>query len=123
MNSQEHFTNFKTQVENPRFEGVFDIEPQELQEKLNNVKLIDVRQPEEFVGELGHIPQSELWVLDTLPGQIHSLPKNQTIVFICRSGNRSAQATAFAQMNGYQNVYNLRGGMLLWNELNLPTEK
>lgn len=123
MNPGKHFMNFESKKENPHYEGVYDIEPQELQEKLNNVKLIDVRQQDEFIGELGHIPASELMVLDTLPEKIASLPKDQTVVFICRSGGRSARATAFALMNGFQSVFNLRGGMLLWNDLKLPTQK
>lgn len=123
MNSAKHLTHFESKAPNPFYEGVYDIEPTELQEKINNVKLIDVRQQDEFVGELGHIPGSVLWTLDTLPEKMAQLPKEQTVVFVCRSGNRSARAAAFSQMNGFQNVLNLRGGMLLWNELNLPVQK
>jgi len=123
MNPGKQFMSFDSKSENPHFEGVFDIEPQELQEKLNNVKLIDVRQHDEFTGELSHIPGAELMVLDTLPEKIAHLPKDQTVVFICRSGGRSARATAFALTNGFQSVFNLRGGMLLWNDLKLPTSR
>ncbi|MGZ3772482.1 MAG: rhodanese-like domain-containing protein [Pseudobdellovibrionaceae bacterium] len=120
---KEEFVNFETKTKNPFFEGVFDIAPAELQQVLSKVKLVDVRQPEEFVGELGHIPGSELIVLDTLPDKLNSLSKDQTIVFICRSGNRSAQATAYALVNGFTQVYNLQGGMILWNNLLLPVER
>ncbi|MGE5087081.1 MAG: rhodanese-like domain-containing protein [Bacillota bacterium] len=115
--------DFTSKTENPHFEGVCDIAPAELHQKMSKVKLIDVRQPEEFTGELGHIHGAELLVLDTLPDQLDNLPKDQTIVFICRSGGRSAKATAFAMMNGFKNVYNMRGGMLHWNELQLPVER
>ncbi|MGZ3768216.1 MAG: rhodanese-like domain-containing protein [Bdellovibrio sp.] len=117
------FVNFNTKSQNAQYEGVFDIAPAELQQVLSKVKLIDVRQPEEYVGELGHIPGSELIVLDTLPDHLSSIPKDQTVVFICRSGNRSARATAFALMNGFTQVYNLHGGMILWNNLLLPIER
>lgn len=123
MNPGTMFTHFASKSENPHYEGVFDIEPQELKNKLNDVKLIDVRQPDEYTGELGHIPNAELMVLDTLPDRLATLPKDKTVVFICRSGGRSARATAFALMNGFQSVFNLQGGMLLWNELHLPTQK
>jgi len=123
MNPGTKFTNFTSQIENPHYEGVFDIGPQELKDKLNDVKLIDVRQPDEYTGELGHIANSELMVLDTLPDKLASISKEKTVVFICRSGGRSARATAFALMNGFQSVFNLQGGMLLWNELQLPTNK
>lgn len=123
MNPGNKFTNFESKAENPQIEGVFDIDPQELKNKLDHVKLIDVRQAEEFIGELGHIPNSELMVLDTLPEKIAAVPKDTTVVFICRSGARSARATAFAQTIGFQSVFNLRGGMLLWNDLQLPVQK
>lgn len=123
MNAETKFSDFESKSKNPQYEDVFDIEPQELLKKAKSVKLIDVRQPDEFVGELGHIASSELLVLDTLPDNMAKLPKDQTVVFICRSGGRSARAAAFALANGYCHVYNLRGGMLLWNELALPTQK
>jgi hydroxyacylglutathione hydrolase len=123
MNPGTKYTQFTSKTENPHYEGVFDIGPQELKDKINEVKLIDVRQPDEYTGELGHIANSELVVLDTLPEKLDKIPKDKTVVFICRSGGRSARATAFALMNGFQSVFNLQGGMLLWNELQLPTKK
>lgn len=119
----EKIVEFQTKSANPFFEGVFDIAPAELQQCMGKVKMIDVRQPDEYTGELGHVPGSELMVLDTLPDHLEKLPKDQSVVFICRSGQRSAKATAYAQMNGFKHVYNMQGGMLLWNNLQLPTEK
>jgi hydroxyacylglutathione hydrolase len=117
------FLGFESKSENPHYEGVFDIEPHELKDKLNQVRLIDVREHDEYIGELGHIPAAELIMLNTLPEKINAIPKDKTVVFICRSGGRSARATAFALMNGFSHVYNLRGGMQLWNQLALPTLK
>lgn len=114
-------TQFKTSEENPFVPGVQDIQPVELWEQKNEVRIIDVRQPEEYTGELGHIPGSELMVLGTLPEAFPAVGKDQTIVFVCRSGGRSAQATAFAHSLGYESVFNMKGGMLLWNDLKLPT--
>ena len=114
--------HFDSKEENLHFEGVLDIDPKELAAKMKDVVLIDVRQTEEFNGELGHIPQAKLLVLDTLNESIHQLSKDKTIVFICRSGGRSARAAAIAKALGFESVYNLKGGMLLWNDLHLPTE-
>ncbi len=119
----DKFVNFETKTENPHFDGIYDISPNELLRKKADVVMIDVRQPEEYIGELGHIPGSSLVVLDTLPEQLSSLPKDKTVVFICRSGARSAKATAFAKMNGFEEVFNMQGGMLLWNDLQLPVER
>jgi hydroxyacylglutathione hydrolase len=117
------FVQFNSKTENPHFETVMDIDPSELATLKENVKLIDVRQPEEYVGELGHIPGAELIVLNTLPEHLDKLPKDQTVVFVCLAGGRSAKAAAFAKMNGYEHVYNMQGGMQLWNHLQLPVER
>ncbi len=107
---------------NPNFEGVFDVTPDEVNEKASQVVLIDVRGPDEFSGELGHVSNSKLIVLDQLAEHINELPKDQTIIFICRSGNRSAQASLLALQNGLENTFNMQGGMILWNELKLETK-
>ncbi len=115
-------TNFESREDNLHYAGVSDIDPKELATKLSQVTLIDVRQPEEYTGELGHIPKAELIVLDTLAESLHKIPKGKTVVFVCRSGGRSAKASAIAIASGLTDVYNLKGGMLLWNDLHLPTE-
>ncbi len=109
---------------NPDFEGVIDLSPEELARcSSDDVAMIDVREPSEYVGELGHIDGADLIVLGTLPENVSALPKDKPIVFVCKAGGRSARAAAYAQSLGYTNVYNLKGGMLLWNSLGLPVVK
>lgn len=108
---------FDSDEANPYFEGVFDIEANVLLRHLSKVVLIDVRQPEEFTGELGHIPGASLIVLDGLLDHIDDIPKDKPVVLICRSGGRSARAANVLFEAGYTNIYNLKGGMILWNEL------
>lgn len=114
--------DFRSKMNNPDVPGVEDIDPKELWEQKNGVELVDVRRPDEYTGELGHVPGSQHIVLDNLPQQINELPKDRTIVFICRSGARSGRATAFAHEQGFTSVFNMKGGMLLWNQLGLPVE-
>ncbi len=113
---------FESQQPNLNFPMVRDIDPRDLLKEKAQVYMIDVRQPDEYVGELGHIAGSQLVVLDTLPQKLADIPTDKPIVFVCRSGGRSAKASAFAMDNGRKDVYNLKGGMLLWNDLHLPTE-
>ena len=113
---------FSNPQSNPDFPGVVDITPEEVNEKLNDVVLIDVRRPDEYEGELGHIPNAELIVLDTIPQRSQDIPKDKPVVLICRSGRRSAQASQFLSEQGYDNTYNLFGGMILWNEKGFTTE-
>lgn len=113
---------FTSRTANPDLNGVFDVAPDEVSKLKDQVHLVDVRQPAEYTGELGHVAGSSLMVLDTVPDQLNTLPKDEPIVFICKSGGRSARATAYAQQLGYSQVYNMKGGMMLWNALGLPTE-
>jgi rhodanese-related sulfurtransferase len=121
MATKKTIVHFESAHPNPQHDGVMDIDAEDLIGKLAQVHLIDVRQPEEFSGELGHIPGAQLLVLNTLPNHLHELPKGETIVFICRSGNRSGHAAAFAREHGFTHVFNLRGGMLRWNALSFAT--
>ena len=107
------FVDFQSKTLNPEHRDVQDVAPEELFEKLDQVCLIDVRRPDEFQGELGHVPGSTLLTLDYLPMKIAEIPSDQTVVFICRSGNRSGHAAAFAAENGFSSVFNLKGGMIL----------
>ncbi|HMN67830.1 MAG TPA: rhodanese-like domain-containing protein [Bdellovibrionales bacterium] len=114
---------FRTRQANPDNPGVEDIDPKEVWELKDKLKLIDVRRPDEFEGELGHIPGAELMVLDTLPQRLQELPADRTILFICRSGARSGRAAAFAHQNGLPNAFNMKGGMISWNQLGLEIER
>lgn len=107
---------------NPNHPHVRDVSPEEVLKKSSEVVLVDVRTNEEIHGELGHIKNIKHIVLDEIGGRINELPKEKTVVFICRSGMRSATAAAFAHDEGLD-VYNMAGGMLLWNQLKLPVER
>lgn len=113
---------FKSKEQNPNLDEVFDVDPREVNDMQEQLAIIDVRRDDEYTGELGHIPGSRLITLDTLIGHIQSLPKNKPIVFICRSGARSANAASMAMAHGFNDVYNMKGGMILWNEYGLDVE-
>ena len=83
-----------------------------LKEKGEPFRVIDVRQPNEIAQ--GTVPRAEAVPLHTLPLKLNDLDPQETLVFVCRSGARSAQACMFLQQQGFQNVYNLRGGMIGW---------
>lgn len=85
--------------------------------------LVDVRRPEEFNNELGHIHGAQLITLGPeLQTFLEQGDRNKEIVFVCRSGARSGQATLYAQELGYVSVANLSGGMIRWNELGFVAE-
>ena len=88
---------------------------------IKDLRLIDVRTPEEFTGELGHIENSELICLGPdVMNFLETANKDEPILFICRSGGRSGQATLVSRQLGFKKTYNLIGGMLEWNRKGLP---
>jgi sulfate permease, SulP family len=80
--------------------------------------VVDVREPREFAQ--GHIPQARLVPLPRLLGEpAEDLPRNRTLVLVCRSGRRSQRAAAALRAGGFDDVAVLRGGMLAWEAANL----
>ncbi len=96
------------------FSGVWEVEPHWLEENLAGVQVLDVREPGEFTGPLGHIRGAILLPLGELADRAKELPSDKPIVAVCRAGSRSAHATAILQKAGFDKVANLPGGMLRW---------
>jgi sulfur dioxygenase len=86
--------------------------------------VVDVREESEFRGALGHIPGAKLIPLRTLAGRAAELgsSKETQIVVVCRSGVRSSTAAAILTSLGFEDVSNLKGGMLAWNDAKLPVQ-
>lgn len=104
-------------------DGIPEVSVKQVHEALGKVRLIDVRTPEEFTGELGHIAGAELIILGPeLTTFLQSGNREEEIVFVCRSGNRSGQATTESQQLGYKATSNMVGGMIQWNRLGFPVK-
>tara|TARA_B100000683_G_C12506948_1_gene559393 strand:+ start:5731 stop:6048 length:318 start_codon:yes stop_codon:yes gene_type:complete len=94
---------------------VKEVSVDELKEMLDNgedFQLVDVREPNEFeICSLGgdEIPMSQIMTRYT------EISKEKKVVVHCKSGRRSANVIqALEQHFGYQNLYNLDGGILEW---------
>lgn len=87
--------------------------------------LLDVREPGEFTGELGHVPGSLLIPLSQLAARIGELQSMQhcPVIAVCRAGVRSTTAAAILTSLGFEHVFNMKGGMLAWNDRGLPVER
>jgi len=96
------------------FAGILEVQPNWLEEHLRDVQILDVREPAEFNGALGHVPGAKLIPLGLLNEHAAELAKDRPIVTVCRSGARSAQATVLLGKAGFTQVANLSGGMLRW---------
>jgi sulfur dioxygenase len=96
------------------FAGHWEIEPQGLEEAGARVQVVDVREPAEFDGPLGHIGGARSIPLGTLAARADELDRTRPVVAVCRSGARSAQALTILKQAGFKDVANLGGGMLRW---------
>ena len=96
-----------------------NISPIELKKRMDNgedLNIVDVREPHEhaefniggILVPLGDIRAMQVDELEDL--------KDQEVIVYCRSGGRSGQAAMILETMGFQNVKNLTGGMLAWQE-------
>jgi sulfur-carrier protein adenylyltransferase/sulfurtransferase len=86
-------------------------------------RIVDVREPDEFVGELGHIPGAELAPLSTVTHVARGWDREKEVLVVCRSGGRSANAARQLVAMGFTHVINMRGGMLAYNAAKLPVSR
>ncbi len=114
-------TLYDTATQNAR--AYRDIYPDALRGRPVDVRIIDVREPSEFTGELGHIPGASLVPLGTVSTAASSWNRDADLLVVCRSGGRSARAAEQLCAMGFRRVMNLAGGMLAYNEANLPTSR
>lgn len=74
--------------------------------------LIDVREPHE--NEAGRINGSKLIPLGQLASRLDELPRDRKIVVHCKSGGRSARAVSLLMESGFEDVWNVAGGITAW---------
>lgn len=102
------------------------ITPRELAEAGKDMRVLDVREDNEFEHE-GHIPRaSHLYVgyLEQHLEQLQpALAKSDRVAVTCSVGHRASLATSILERHGYTRVANLLGGMTAWNALDLQREK
>ncbi|WP_316751816.1 thioredoxin domain-containing protein [Pedobacter gandavensis] len=95
----------------------------EFQNQLKNAGkavIIDVRTPEEF--NTGHLDQAKnLNIYDaTFQEQLSKIDKTQPVYVYCKGGGRSANAVKKMQELGFASVYELKGGIMAWEQQGLP---
>lgn len=80
-------------------------------------QIIDVREPEECAA--GMIAGAKNIPLSQFLDRFEEIDRNVIVIAVCRSGNRSSQAQAFLEAQGYT-VQNLAGGMIEWVDYRYP---
>jgi rhodanese-related sulfurtransferase len=74
--------------------------------------LLDVREPWEH--QICAIAGSQMMPMQQVPSRFDTLDPERPIVCVCHHGARSAQVAMFLQRRGYEDVYNLTGGVDAW---------
>ncbi|KAB2867001.1 MAG: rhodanese-like domain-containing protein [Anaerolineae bacterium] len=82
--------------------------------------ILDVREPEEWADF--HIPGATLIPLGDLASRVDELPKDQEIVVVCRSGNRSQEGRDILLDAGFDKVTSMAGGVTEWRSAGYPIE-
>lgn len=108
-----------------RLRGFEDVEPQAAVGLMNHqdAVFLDVREDNEY--REGHAPEAMHVPLSVLGQQLDRLAnlKEKPIIVGCRSGHRSSRAAGILRKNGFDRVYNLRGGMMAWENAGLPVTR
>lgn len=102
------------------YAGLLEIDPEWVAEHLAEVRVLDVRQREELAEQRDCIANAQLIPLSELKQRLAEVPKDRPVIPVCHAGTRSAQATVILRDAGFPHVANLRGGMLLWQQMELP---
>jgi rhodanese-related sulfurtransferase len=89
----------------------------------SNFVILDVRTPEEFLGEYIENAVNLNYYSDTFRNDLDKLDKNKTYFIYCRSGRRSENALNIMKELDFREVYNMLGGIIKWKSEGLPTTK
>ena len=96
-----------------------EISATELDERLgrgDELALVDVREPyEREIADLPEVGQLRI-PIDQLLARVSELDREAPLILYCRSGSRSGWATQELLALGFDNVWNLKGGLLAWKE-------
>jgi rhodanese-related sulfurtransferase len=98
-----------------------DYTPQQVAQllKQGEIELIDVREPQEW--HAGRIAGSRHLPIGELSAQAETVSRERQVVFYCRSGARSAMATAAFSQAGWD-AHSMAGGLVDWQAAGLPLE-
>jgi rhodanese-related sulfurtransferase len=105
-----------TYVGNSQSSGTKSVTPREASAMLSrdtSIVVLDVRTPDEYRSETGHLPNALLIPVQELDSAELENVKGSTILVYCRSGHRSLRAVEILSKRGYKTI-NLEGGILQW---------
>lgn len=94
---------------------VKEIDATALEDRLssgNDLYLLDIRSDAEVVH--GMLPSSSHLPMQLIPVRMGEFPRDREVILYCRSGARSYHACMYLMQQGFDNVINLKGGIIDW---------
>jgi rhodanese-related sulfurtransferase len=87
----------------------------------DDVYLLDVREQWEY--DEGHIPGINLLPMDEVPENLDQIPTDKSVIVTCRTGNRSGQVANYLRQQGFDNIHNMQGGIVAWEQAGFDVER
>ncbi len=81
--------------------------------------VLDVREVDEW--NQRHVPGATLIPLGELASRVNEVPRDQPVVVMCRSGNRSQEGRDILKAAGFENVTSMSGGIIQWSAAGYET--
>jgi rhodanese-related sulfurtransferase len=103
--------------------GIPEIAPEWVAAHHDVGRLVDVRESDELVSELGRIQGAEHVPLATVTEAARDWPRERPVILVCRSGGRSGKAALQLEVLGFTSVASMRGGMTEWRRARLPISR
>jgi rhodanese-related sulfurtransferase len=96
---------------------VLELSPAEFRRRWSDqnsraVVLLDVREPQELM--LARVPAAIHIPMREIPERLHELDPGKPLVVMCHSGGRSRRVAEYLAANGFEDIYNLAGGIDAW---------
>ncbi|MBA4275877.1 rhodanese-like domain-containing protein [Flavobacterium sp.] len=87
----------------------------------NGALLVDVREKDEVAQLAYDVPNIINIPLSVFEEHYTEIPKDREVVMVCKSGGRSLRVAGFMVYHGYDNVINMKHGLIRWAQKGFPT--
>jgi len=103
------------------FRTVAPQEAKNMLETRKNLMLVDLREAKEL--REGYIDGSQFIPMSALAKGTKTLPADKPLLLVCAVGGRSYAVGRYYSGKGYQEIYNLKGGISAWKKAGLPVKR
>ncbi|PKP24932.1 MAG: rhodanese-like domain-containing protein [Bacteroidetes bacterium HGW-Bacteroidetes-2] len=116
---------FLVSCDDSKDDSIQSITPEQMQDVLleENIQILDVRTPEEFIENFIYKSQNICVTQDDFKEKVKRLDKNKPVYLYCKSGMRSDKAAKILKEMGFKEIYTMKGGIDLWKKKGFELDK